>query len=77
MDVLQEKGLCIGEPYVKHLQDEIWELRPLRNRIMYAWEDDNTIVILTFFIKHSQKTPGNEINRAIKAFNYYKESKDE
>ena len=30
--MLIENGLALGIPYVKHLEGEIWELRPLRNR---------------------------------------------
>lgn len=36
--ILQEYGTQAGEPYIKHLDGEIWELRPLRNRILFvAW----------------------------------------
>lgn len=35
--ILQEKGLSIGEPYIKHIDNDIWELRPLRNRILFAY----------------------------------------
>lgn len=31
--VLSEHGTQAGEPYIKHLDGEIWELRPLRDRI--------------------------------------------
>ena len=32
----------IGEPFIKHLEGEIWELRPLRDRILFAaWLDDS------------------------------------
>lgn len=31
--VLSEYGTQAGEPYVKHLDGDIWELRPLRDRI--------------------------------------------
>ncbi len=30
-----EHGTAAGEPYVKHLDGEIWELRPLRDRILF------------------------------------------
>ncbi|MBR3255313.1 MAG: type II toxin-antitoxin system RelE/ParE family toxin [Clostridia bacterium] len=33
---LSKHGVSIGEPFVKHLEDEIWELRPLRDRILIA-----------------------------------------
>ena len=34
---LEKRGLSIGEPYIKHLEDGIWELRPLRDRILFAY----------------------------------------
>lgn len=34
--MLQENGLSIGEPYIKHLDNDIWELRPLRDRILFC-----------------------------------------
>ena len=33
---LRKDGLSIGEPYIKRLDNEIWELRPLRDRILFA-----------------------------------------
>ena len=39
MDALSEHGKRAGEPYIKHLEGEIWELRPLRDRILFATWD--------------------------------------
>ena len=36
IDVLRKAGKSSGEPYVKHLDGEIWELRPIRDRILFA-----------------------------------------
>ena len=50
--------------YGKHLDGEIWELRPLRNRILFvAWTGDG-YVLLHHFIKKTQKTPAREIEKA-------------
>ena len=62
--MLQEQGLSLGEPYIKHLEEEIWELRPLRNRILFASYIDNKFVLLTIFMKQTQKTPRKEIEKA-------------
>jgi len=62
--MLQERGLSLGEPYIKHLDEEIWELRPLRNRILFASCIDNKFVLLTIFMKQTQKTPKKEIEKA-------------
>lgn len=61
---LQRFGTRIGTPYVKHIEDEIWELRPLGNRIFFFYWKDNKFVLLHHFIKKSQKTPPKEIAKA-------------
>ena len=47
--MLEKHGLKIGQPYIKHLKDEIWELRPLRDRILFAHYENNTFVLLSVF----------------------------
>jgi phage-related protein len=64
LDMLEEMGTRIGEPVTKHLDGEIWELRPLRNRLLYAYYKDNRFVILHHFLKKTQKTPKREIEQA-------------
>ena len=64
MDMLEELGTRIGEPVTKHLDGEIWELRPLKNRFLYAYYKDNKFIILHHFIKKTQKTPKREIEHA-------------
>lgn len=64
LDMLEELGTRIGEPVTKHLEGEIWELRPLRNRLLYAYHKDNKFIILHHFIKKTQKTPKREIEQA-------------
>ena len=61
---LSRYGTRIGKPYVKHIDDEIWELRPLSNRIFFFYWKDNKFVLLHHFIKKSQKTPSKEISKA-------------
>lgn len=74
--MLKEQGLALGEPYIKHLDEEIWELRPLRNRILFSACVDNKIVLLTIFMKQTQKTPKREIERAKRCLeDYIKRSK--
>ena len=46
------------------LKGDIWELRPLDNRIMYAYWKDNTFVLLHYFNKKTKKTPKSEIQIA-------------
>ena len=46
INILATYGTRAGEKYVKHLQGEIWELRPLRDRILFAAWTGKTFVIL-------------------------------
>jgi len=49
---------------VKHIGGQIWELRPLKNRIFLFYWKDNMFVMLHHFIKKTNKTPANEIEIA-------------
>ena len=64
IDMLSQRGLSIGEPYIKHLEGEIWELRPLRDRILFASWSNNKFILLSVFMKRTQKTPRREIEKA-------------
>lgn len=72
-DLLEEVGTRIGEPVTKHLEGEIWELRPLRNRFLYAYIQNGKFLILHHFIKKTQKTPRKELERAKKKLRDYLE----
>jgi phage-related protein len=64
IQMLSEYGARVGEPYVKHLAGEIWELRPLRNRILFAIYNKRVYILLHYFKKQTQKTPRREIEQA-------------
>lgn len=64
IDVLRRYGTGAGEPYVKHLRGDIWELRPLRDRILFAAWDGSGFLLLSCFMKQTRKTPPGEIERA-------------
>jgi len=64
IQALAKYGTQIGEPYIKHLEDDIWELRPLRDRILFAAWNGNGFVLLHHFLKQTQKTPRREIEQA-------------
>ena len=72
MRILSEKGLSMGEPYIKHIKDDIWELRPLRDRILFAYCRDNTFILFHVFLKQTQKTPQRQIEKAKKLLEDYK-----
>lgn len=64
IEMLSRYGTGAGEPYIKHLDGDIWELRPLRNRILFIGWVNGSFVLLHHFIKKSQKTPAREIEKA-------------
>ena len=61
---LETFGTRIGEPQVKHIDGNLWELRPLAHRIFFFYWCDDTFILLHHFIKKSGKTPPKEIEQA-------------
>ena len=59
---------------MKHLEGEIWELRPLRDRILFVAWLDGSFVLLHHFVKKTQKTPRREIDKAKRELKDLKES---
>jgi phage-related protein len=54
----------------KHIEGDIYELRPGRHRILYA-QDGNRFVLLSAFIKKTDKTPRSEIDNALSNYREY------
>ena len=74
---LERYGTRLGKPYVKHIEGDIWELRPLSNRIFFFYWKNNKFVLLHHFIKKSQKTPAKEISKAKNNLKDFLERNDE
>lgn len=66
--ILSEFGISCGEPYIKHLDGDIWELRPMKDRILFAGHLGDSFVLLHHFVKKTQKTPVREIEKAKREF---------
>ena len=65
MRILRRYGKSAGEPYMKHLDGEIWELRPIRARILFSsWLGNDFILLHYFQFKKTNKTPQSEIAKA-------------
>ncbi len=77
IQVISLYGTMAGEPYIKPLDGEIWELRPLRDRILFAAWCDGKLVLLHHFMKTTQKTPKREIEKAKKEFADFLQNKEE
>lgn len=64
ISILEANGKQAGMPYMKHLQGDIWEIRPLRDRVLFAGAVNGKFVLLHHFMKKTQKTPPREIEQA-------------
>lgn len=64
LSALSEYGTRIGSPAVKHIDGNLWELRPLRNRIFFFYWKDSKFVLVHHYIKKSQKAPKRELEKA-------------
>lgn len=68
LKVLQEQGNRLREPYSKHLEDGIFEVRGKVgsdiSRVLYFFYYGGHIVLTNGFIKKTQKTPRGEIEKA-------------
>lgn len=74
ISMLKRDGTMIGEPYVKHIKDELWELRPGKNRILFFTWHENDIVLLHYFTKKTNKTPKREIEKGFREIENYKDN---
>ena len=57
IELLSQHGTRAGEPYIKHLDAEIWELRPLRDRILFVAWLDGSFVLLHHLSKRRKRHP--------------------
>lgn len=64
LQFLEDFGTRLGEYVTKHLEEDIWELRPGNNRVLFFFYANNTFVLLHHFRKKTQKTPRREIEKA-------------
>lgn len=60
----------VHEPYVKHLEGPIWEMRMRGKdgiaRAAYITASDRRVIVVHVFRKKTQKTPRREIDLALK-----------
>jgi phage-related protein len=66
IQLIEQMGLEeIGEPYVKHIQEKLWEIRGKSGRALYVAITGRVVVILRCFTKTTDKTPPREIEIAL------------
>ena len=68
LEVLEERGPALREPYSKSLGDGIFEVRAVVgsdiSRVLYFFVVGKKIILTNGFVKKTQKTPSGEIDRA-------------
>jgi phage-related protein len=67
--LIRDNGLeKVREPYVKHLEDKLWEMRLSGRdgiaRSIYMTASRRRVVILRTFVKKTEKTPKRELELA-------------
>ena len=75
IDLLAEFGTDLRQPYTKHIDGPIWELRTKFSsniyRIFYFVKNESRLVLLHVFTKKTAKTPAAEIRIAKARFADY------
>lgn len=65
--------------FVKHIRDGLYELRTEYNgniyRVFFVFDEDKIVVLFNGFQKKTQKTPDNEIKKALRIKDDYYEYK--
>ena len=64
IDLLRMNGTNLSVKIAKHLDDDIWELRPGNNRVLFFYHKGDAYVLLHHFRKKTQETPPREIKQA-------------
>ena len=70
VELIQSHGLeRVREPYVKHLEGPLWEMRMKGSdgisRAIYVTAKVRRVVVVRVFVKKTQKTPRREIEIAL------------
>lgn len=80
LEILEERGNLLREPYSKHLDDGIFELRCQVGtditRVLYFFFYQRKIILTNGFVKKTQKTPREQILLAKRYRNDFLERMD-
>lgn len=72
ISLLEKVGTWSSNEVTKHIQGEIWELRPGNNRILFAsW--NNKYLLLHSFRKKTNAIPTKELDKAKRALEDWKQ----
>lgn len=69
----------LSSNFIKHIREGIFEMRASHEgniyRVFFIFDEGNIVMLFNGFQKKSQKTPGKEIEKAIRLKKEYYESK--
>lgn len=72
-------GQLVSSKFVKSIREGIYEIRANHNgniyRVFFIFDDGNIVILFNGFQKKTQKTPNNEIEKAITLKKEYYEQK--
>ena len=71
IEMLTKYGTNMGTQYIKHIESNIWELRPLKDRIFFSYLRNDIFILISVFRKQTQKTPKLEIEKAKNLLNEF------
>ena len=63
IQLLEDNGTRLNENITKHIDDDIWELRPGNNRVLYFYFKNDTFVLLHQFRKKHKILPNAKVIR--------------
>ena len=66
LELLERLGTRTKKEICRYLQDDLWELRPGDDRIIFFVWQNGKIVLLHIFTKKTQKMPVREIHAALR-----------
>lgn len=69
---LETIGTRNGMPIIRHIEGDIWELRPVPDRILFAAWIEDSFILLHHFRKDTKKTPRSEIEKAKRELTDYR-----
>lgn len=67
LDLLEEMGIALGAPHVRHMGDKLWELRVvggMQHRVFYFATPERRLVLVHAFTKKTSRTSRREIDVA-------------
>lgn len=63
IQLLEDNGTRLNENITKHIDDDIWELRPGNNHVLYFYFKNDTFVLLHQFRKKHKRLPNAKLIR--------------